>query len=86
MVDSNARTRLGAILDDTVPIRLSLADDAGASHLEGRARHPAAAGCAAGLDLDLLLDLAGPFLAAGLIDGRVAHIAPLLIGGGSSRH
>ena len=51
VVDSNARTPASArVLDDAAPTLIAVADDADASHLEGRAEHraPAASGCRPG--------------------------------------
>jgi riboflavin-specific deaminase-like protein len=56
VVDSNARTPASArVLDDAAPTVIAVADDADASHLEGRAELVRLPRVDAGLDLDLLL-------------------------------
>ena len=56
VVDSNARTPASArVLDDAAPTLIAVADDADASHLEGRADILRLPRVAAGLDLELLL-------------------------------
>jgi len=56
VVDSNARTPASArVLDDAAPTLIAVADDADASHLEGRAEVVRLPRVAAGLDLELLL-------------------------------
>jgi diaminohydroxyphosphoribosylaminopyrimidine deaminase/5-amino-6-(5-phosphoribosylamino)uracil reductase len=56
VVDSNARTTATArVLDDAAPTLIAVAEDADASHLEGRADVVRLPRAAAGLDLDLLL-------------------------------
>src|SRR5215217_9059965 len=56
VVDSNARTPATArVLDDAAPTLIAVADDADASHLEGRADIVRLPRVDAGLDLDLLL-------------------------------
>jgi diaminohydroxyphosphoribosylaminopyrimidine deaminase/5-amino-6-(5-phosphoribosylamino)uracil reductase len=56
VVDSNARTPAAArVLDDAAPTLIAVADDADASHLEGRADVVRLPRVDAGLDLDLLL-------------------------------
>ena len=56
VVDSNARTPASArVLDDAAPTLIAVADDADASHLEGRADIVRLPRVDAGLDLDLLL-------------------------------
>jgi diaminohydroxyphosphoribosylaminopyrimidine deaminase / 5-amino-6-(5-phosphoribosylamino)uracil reductase len=56
VVDSNARTPAAArVLDDAAPTLIAVADDADASHLEGRAEIVRLPRVDAGLDLELLL-------------------------------
>jgi riboflavin-specific deaminase-like protein len=56
VVDSVARTPVSArVLDDAAPTLIAVADDADASHLEGRADIVRLPRVDAGLDLDLLL-------------------------------
>jgi riboflavin-specific deaminase-like protein len=56
VVDSNARTPASArVLDDAAPTVIAVADDADASHLDGRADIVRLPRVEAGLDLDLLL-------------------------------
>jgi diaminohydroxyphosphoribosylaminopyrimidine deaminase / 5-amino-6-(5-phosphoribosylamino)uracil reductase len=56
VVDSNAHTPASArVLDDAAPTVIAVADDADASHLEGRADIVRLPRVDAGLDLDLLL-------------------------------
>lgn len=56
VVDSNARTPASArVLDDAAPTVIAVADDADASHLEGRAEVVRLPRVDAGLDLELLL-------------------------------
>ena len=60
MVDSNARTPASArVLDDAAPTLIAVADDADASHLEGRADIVRLPRVDAGLDLELLLKALG---------------------------
>ena len=56
VVDSNARTPASArVLDDAAPTLIAVAEDADASHLEGRAEIVRLPRVDAGLDLELLL-------------------------------
>jgi diaminohydroxyphosphoribosylaminopyrimidine deaminase/5-amino-6-(5-phosphoribosylamino)uracil reductase len=56
VVDSNARTPASArVLDDAAPTLIAVAEDADASHLDGRAEVVRLPRVAAGLDLELLL-------------------------------
>jgi diaminohydroxyphosphoribosylaminopyrimidine deaminase/5-amino-6-(5-phosphoribosylamino)uracil reductase len=56
VVDSNARTPASArVLDDAAPTLIAVAEDADASHLEGRADVVRLPRVDAGLDLELLL-------------------------------
>src|SRR5918993_1497097 len=56
VVDSNARTPASArVLDDAAPTLIAVADDADASHLDGRADVVRLPRVDAGLDLELLL-------------------------------
>jgi diaminohydroxyphosphoribosylaminopyrimidine deaminase/5-amino-6-(5-phosphoribosylamino)uracil reductase len=55
VVESNARTPAAArVLDDAAPTVIAVADDADASHLEGRADVVRLPRVDAGLDLELL--------------------------------
>src|ERR671913_2165288 len=60
VVDTRARTPASArVLDDAAPTLVAVADDADASHLEGRAEIVRLPRLDAGLDLDLLLKALG---------------------------
>jgi diaminohydroxyphosphoribosylaminopyrimidine deaminase / 5-amino-6-(5-phosphoribosylamino)uracil reductase len=60
VVESNASTPASVrVLDDVAPTVIAVADDADASHLEGRAEVVRLPWVAAGLDLDLLLKALG---------------------------
>jgi diaminohydroxyphosphoribosylaminopyrimidine deaminase/5-amino-6-(5-phosphoribosylamino)uracil reductase len=60
VVDSSARTPASArVLDDAAPTLIAVADDADASHLDGRAEIVRLPRVEAGLDLELLLKALG---------------------------
>jgi diaminohydroxyphosphoribosylaminopyrimidine deaminase/5-amino-6-(5-phosphoribosylamino)uracil reductase len=78
VVDSSARTPATArVLDDAAPTLIAVADDADASHLEGRAATVRLPRVDTGLDLDLLLKaLSERGVRAVLLEGGPTWPAP----------